>query len=165
MAEDKSGTGAISRTGPPISAAFLVMALGRRVKDHVENRLGEHGIALRHLSALGHLHRTPDVSYSELARRAAVTPQSMQDTLRLLEKAGAVVRVTEPGRGRTAKLRVTDEGHRLRLLGQAVFDAADAVITAAVPSGGADLLAPALLAALERFPVEPGSAESSRETS
>ena len=164
MTENTSGPGAISRTGPPISAAFLVMALGRRVKDHVENRLSENGIALRHLSALGHLHRTPDVSYSELARRAGVTPQSMQDTLRLLENLGAVVRTTEPGRGRTAMLRVTDEGHRLRLLGQAVFDEADAVITAAVPSGG-DLLAPALLAALERFPLGPGSTEPAGGTS
>ncbi|MFD9701792.1 MarR family winged helix-turn-helix transcriptional regulator [Lentzea sp. NPDC059081] len=141
--------------GPPLSAAFLVMALGRRVKERVENGLGEHGITLRHLSALGHLHHTPGISYSELARRAGVTPQSIQDTVRHLEKLGAVVRVTEPGRGRTATLRVTDEGHRLRLAGQAVFDDADAAINGVLPPGADRLLTPALLAALRQFSEPP----------
>ncbi|GAA0991339.1 MarR family transcriptional regulator [Acrocarpospora macrocephala] len=143
------------RPGPPLSVAFLAMALGRRVREHIEGRLREHGIALRHLSALGHLHRQPGISYSELARRAGVTPQSMQDTLRLLERLGAVERATEPGRGRTAMLRVTDEGHRLRLAGQAVIDETDAAIAGAVPADTVDRLAPAMRAALAQFPLEP----------
>ncbi|MCS7476925.1 MarR family winged helix-turn-helix transcriptional regulator [Umezawaea endophytica] len=141
-----------SESGPPLSAAFLAMALGRRVRERVEDRLREHGIALRHLSALGHLHRRPGISYSELARRAGVTPQSMQDTLRRLEQLGAVERTTEPGRGRTAMLRVTDEGHRLRLAGRAVIDETDAAITGAGPD---DHLTQSLRAALDRFPLEP----------
>ncbi len=141
--------GAGSGRRPPLSAAFLLMALGRRVTEYVEGRLREDGITLRHLSALGHLHRQPGISYSELARRAGVTPQSMQDTLRLLESLGAVARETEPGRGRTATLRVTDEGHRLRVAGQAVITEADALIAAAVPDGR---LAETLVAALARFP-------------
>ncbi|PRY41324.1 MarR family winged helix-turn-helix transcriptional regulator [Umezawaea tangerina] len=145
-------TGGAPDTGPPLSAAFLVMALGRRVREHVEDGLREHGIALRHLSALGHLHRRPGISYSELARRAGVTPQSVQGTLRLLEQLGAVERVTEPGRGRTAMLRVTDEGLRLRLVGQAVVDEADAAIADAVPADTGDRFARAVLAALDRFP-------------
>ncbi|MFD4644455.1 MarR family winged helix-turn-helix transcriptional regulator [Lentzea sp. NPDC058436] len=143
---------------PPPSTAFLTMALGQRIKEHVENRLNEHGIALRHLSALGHLHRTPGISYSELARRAGVTPQSMQDTLRRLEDLGAVVRATEPGRGRTAMLRVTDEGHRLRLAGQAVFDETDAAIARAMPPGASEALAGALLKALQDFGSPRGTA-------
>ncbi|HEX6340296.1 MarR family winged helix-turn-helix transcriptional regulator [Umezawaea sp.] len=131
---------------PPASVAFLAMALGRRIREHVEGRLREHGIGLRHLSALGHLHRQPGISYSELARRAGVTPQSMQDTLRLLEKLGAVERSTVPGRGRTAVLRVTDEGHRLRLEGQSAITAADAVIGETSAE-----FAAALGAALARF--------------
>ena len=141
--------------GPPPSVALLAMVLGRRVREHIEGRLREHGIALRHLSALGHLHRRPGISYSELARRAGVTPQSMQDTLRLLEQLGAVERATEPGRGRTAMLRVTDEGHRLRLAGQAVIDETDAAVAGAVPGEANDPLAAALRAALDQFPLQP----------
>jgi DNA-binding MarR family transcriptional regulator len=139
---------AVPRPGPPVSAAILAMVLGRRVREHVEGRLREHGIGLRHLSALGHLSHRPGISYSELARRAGVTPQSMQDTLRLLERLGAVERSTEPGRGRKAMLRVTGEGHRLRQAGQAVVADADALIA---PAGTADVLAASLSAALARL--------------
>jgi DNA-binding MarR family transcriptional regulator len=105
----------------PPNAAFLVMALGRRIRDRVDRDLRAHGISLRHLSALGHLYREPGISYSELARRAHVTPQSMMATLRGLEDRGAVERSSDPGRGRTATLHVTAEGHRLRELGHTII--------------------------------------------
>ncbi len=101
------------------------MTLGQRVRGQLERALQAHGIALRHLSALGHLAREPGISYSELARRAHITPQSMQATLRALEERGAVERATDPGRGRTAALHVTTEGHRLRRLGQDVIAGLD----------------------------------------
>ncbi|MGK2883043.1 MAG: MarR family transcriptional regulator [Mycobacterium sp.] len=59
---------------------------------------------MRHLPALGHLARSTGMSYSELARRASVTPQSMQATLTKLEERGAVAKTTDSGRGRTAHL-------------------------------------------------------------
>ena len=113
---------------PPISAAFLVMALGRRLRDVAERRLRTQGIAIRHLSALGHLSRDPGVSYSELARRAGLTPQSMQATLRSLEDMGAVHRDTDAGRGRTARLFVTDTGRDLMTAGGSVYDQLDGML-------------------------------------
>lgn len=110
---------------PPPSAAFLLMTLGRRLRDEVEATLKAEGIALRHVSALGHLAAHPGLSYSELARRAGVTPQSMQATIEALERRGAVARDTDPGRGRTAELRVTAEGTRLRQVGTAVVGDVD----------------------------------------
>lgn len=113
---------------PPISASFLVMALGRRLRDVAGEKLRAEGIALRHLSALGHLSRDPGLSYSELARRAGVTPQSMQATLRGLEAMGAVHRNTDAGRGRTAQLFVTDAGRDLLTVGRSVYDQLDGVL-------------------------------------
>jgi DNA-binding MarR family transcriptional regulator len=101
------------------------MALGTRIREHLEETLRVENIGLRHFSALGHLARDPGVSYSELARRAHVTPQSMQATLTRLEQLGAVERVGEAGRGRTAHLHVTDEGHRLLALGRRAFSQVD----------------------------------------
>jgi DNA-binding MarR family transcriptional regulator len=101
------------------------MALGRRLREHLEETLRVENIGLRHYSALGHLAREPGVSYSELARRAHVTPQSMQATLTRLEQLGAVDRVGKAGRGRTAHLRVTDEGHRLLDVGRRAFSRVD----------------------------------------
>lgn len=118
--------------GPPVSAAFLLMAVGRRVRDRIEHALSSEGIALRHVSALGHLSRTPGLSYSELARRASVTPQSMQATLRTLEDRGAIERAGAGGRGRTATLTITAEGRRLLDVGTAAITAADDEIDAAL---------------------------------
>lgn len=104
------------------------MTLGRCIRESIESRLAVHGIALRHLSALGHLSRDPGVSYSELARRAGVTPQSMQATLRTLEDSGAVRRETDAGRGRTARLSVTDAGRRLIAEGRSIVDDHDGIL-------------------------------------
>ncbi|MER6085127.1 MarR family transcriptional regulator [Streptomyces sp. NPDC001833] len=98
---------------PPGRPALLLIALGRIVREEVERTLEAQGLSLRHLSALGHLSREPGLSYSALGRRAGVTAQSMQATVRQLEQAGAVHRVTPAGRGRTAELRVTETGRRL----------------------------------------------------
>jgi DNA-binding MarR family transcriptional regulator len=119
---------------PPANAAFLTMALGRRIREQVDRRLRAHDISLRHLSALGHLHREPGISYSELARRAHVTTQSMKATLQQLEQRGAVERRTPPGRGHRAELHLTAEGQRLRDHGQHVLADANTDLLAALPA-------------------------------
>lgn len=125
---------------PPISPAFLIMSLGRRLREEVERALAPHGISLRHLSALGHLAREPGLSYSELARRAGITVQSMQATLRHLEDLGAVERRTAPGRGHSAQLHLTDRGTTLRADGQQTITAADKRLLATLPAEQRDVL-------------------------
>lgn len=92
---------------------MLLVLVGKRLRERIDAGLREFGLAMRHLSALGHLAGRPGLSYSELARRAGITVQSMQSTLTQLEALGAIERRTEPGRGRTAELHVTDEGRAL----------------------------------------------------
>ncbi|MFD1814276.1 MarR family winged helix-turn-helix transcriptional regulator [Rhodococcus gannanensis] len=142
--------------GPPPSAAFLVMALGRRMRERVEQALRAEGITMRHLSALGHLSRDSGLSYSELARRASVTPQSMQSTLAKLEERGAVTRTTDSGRGRTARLVVTDEGARLLGLGRDAIAELDRVLADQVDAEDVGRLAPVLLRALATLGARPG---------
>jgi DNA-binding MarR family transcriptional regulator len=139
---------------PPASPAILLMALGRQLRSEVERDLADVGLTIRHLSALGHLGRDPGRSYSELARRAGVTAQSMQATLQQLEAAGAVERRSPPGRGRTAELHLTDRGVRLRAAGTAIISAADSRLVAALPEHDARSLT-MLLAQLKRA-VGPG---------
>lgn len=130
--------------GPPESAAFLLMTVGRQIREEIEARLRAEEMSLRHLSALGHLARNPGLSYSELARRAGITPQSMQATLNALEARGAVERVTEAGRGRTAELRVTAEGDRLRHAARQVVAGVDAELRDRLGHGPVDELTRAL---------------------
>jgi DNA-binding MarR family transcriptional regulator len=145
------------RPAPPRpSAAFLIMGLGRLVRDDVDAALGAHGLSTRHLSALGHLSGEPGLSYSELGRRAGVTAQSMQATLRQLEDRGAVERRTTPGRGRTAELHVTPAGAELLALGRRVLEEADERLLAGVPAERRAELAEVLLAAFSRRAAPPG---------
>lgn len=130
---------------PATSPAILIMALGRRLRAEIERDLAASGLALRHLSALGHLGREPGLSYSELARRAGITVQSMQATLRQLESMGAVERRTPSGRGRTAELHLTDAGRRMRATGMQVVGAADRRLTAGLPERDASVLGELLM--------------------
>lgn len=48
------------------SPAFMLMAVGRRLRGQIERELRARQLSLRHLSALAHLSRQPGLSYSEL---------------------------------------------------------------------------------------------------
>ena len=128
------------------STAFLLMALGRRARERVDAGLAGMGLAYRHLSVLGHLSGRPDLSYSELARRAGVTPQSMSATVARLEDDGAIERVTDPGRGRTSQLRLTDLGRERLRAGRAVVARVEEELLRAVPSDERSRLADTLVA-------------------
>lgn len=130
----------------------MIMMLGRRMREQSEAELRELGLSLRHLSALGHLTHRPGMSYSELARRAGITVQSMQTTLGQLETLGAVERRTEPGRGRTAQLHVTDSGSALLDRAREVVRAADHRLLDAIGGEHAELLSELLFRALTAIP-------------
>ncbi|MEV8371536.1 MarR family transcriptional regulator [Kribbella sp. NPDC056861] len=135
-------------TPPAPSPALLLMMLGRRLREQAEADLRELGLSMRHFSALGHLAHHPGLSYSELARRDGITAQSMQATLRQLQELGAVERLTEPGRGRTADLQVTEAGQVLLERGRAVLRNADRRLLDAIGNENRELLAGFALQAL-----------------
>jgi DNA-binding MarR family transcriptional regulator len=137
VSEPGPGAGLPLRRGaapPPLNAAFLLISLGRMVREDVDDALRPLGLSMRHLSALGHLSHQPGMSYSELARRAGITPQSMQATLQQLEQLQAVERRTVAGRGRTARLHVTEIGRDLLRQGQGVIQTAEGALLADVPA-------------------------------
>lgn len=113
-----------------VSSAFFLMALGRWIRSDVEETLRGSGLTLRHVSALGHLAHQPGLSYSELARRAGVSAQSMQATLGQLEQRRAVEKRTPGGRGRTAQLHLTATGEALLVQGRDAISAADGQLMA-----------------------------------
>ncbi|WP_234443161.1 MarR family winged helix-turn-helix transcriptional regulator [Streptomyces cellulosae] len=140
---------------PPTSPAFLLAALGRHIRDDIEKSLRPTGYTLRHLSALGHLKREPGISYSELARRAGVTAQSAQATVRQLEQRGAVERRSFPGRGHTAELHITDKGHDLLEAGKRAYASSDKNLSLVLDSEQLTVLTGFLLTALSAH--QPGA--------
>ena len=136
-----------SPPAPPMvaSTSFLLIAAGRTAQRRLDRALGEKGLALRHVGALGHLARQPDLSYSDLARRAGITPQSMRATVRQLEQLGAVRR-TLPGHGHAARLEVTPHGHDLLAWAGDPARALDDELVGAVAPAQRDALRRALAA-------------------
>jgi DNA-binding MarR family transcriptional regulator len=99
-----------SRDGVPLTLLFVTF--GRFLTEPLESVLSARRLTPRHLGALGHIARQRDVSFTELARRAGVTVQSIHATVTHLEGLGAVAR-SSIGRGRGAGLAVTDSGRDL----------------------------------------------------
>jgi DNA-binding MarR family transcriptional regulator len=95
------------------STTMMLIAAGRLAQRRFETALADHNLTLRHVGAIGHLAHTPGLSYSDLARRARVTPQSMHATIGQLVELGAVVTETQ---GRASFLRLTTHGHELLAL-------------------------------------------------
>lgn len=89
---------------------MLLIAAGRAAQRRLEIRLAEHELTLRHVGALGHLSSGENLSYSDLARRANVTPQSMHATMTQLAERGAI---TIENRGRAVYATLTEHGLRL----------------------------------------------------
>lgn len=94
------------------SESMLLVGVASRVRSAVEDAIADLGLTIRHLGALGHLAHQPELSYSDLARRASVTSQSMRATIDQLAALDAVSIDTE-GQGKAARLAVTQAGHDL----------------------------------------------------
>lgn len=107
---------------------MTLAAIGQRLREAIEDRIAPLDITLRHLGALGHLVHRPELSYSDLARRAQVTSQSMRATIAQLAELGAVS-IEAPGQGRSAALRVTPAGHELLEEARARITDLDAALT------------------------------------
>jgi DNA-binding MarR family transcriptional regulator len=75
--------------------------------------LREHGATLPEYAVLTALAEEPGLSNADLARRAFVTPQTMNQVLRELESRGWVSRHPHPGHGRILQAKLTADGGRV----------------------------------------------------
>ncbi len=97
-----------------LSPAMLLVVQGRAVSEAIESRLTEIGLNLRQFGVLGHLARSPGLSFTELAVRASITVQSMHSIVQNLTELG-LINGDGPTRGRSANLSLSETGrHRLR---------------------------------------------------
>jgi DNA-binding MarR family transcriptional regulator len=84
--------------------------------------LHDQGVTLTQFAVLTALAEVPGQSNADLARRAFITPQSMNENLRELEQRAWITRRRHPTHGRILQIELTEEGH-------ATLDACDATVT------------------------------------
>ena len=101
---------------------YLIKRAQAALNAHMTRALHEHGVTLTQFAVLTALAEEPGLSNAELARRAFITPQSMNENLRELEQRIWVTRNRHPTHGRILQIELTAEGH-------ATLQACDATVT------------------------------------
>ncbi|HWG23916.1 MarR family transcriptional regulator [Actinospica sp.] len=102
---------------------YLIKLAQAALHAQMARALHEHGVTLAQFAVLTALAEEPGLSNAELARRAFITPQSMNENLRELEQRAWISRSHHPTHGRIRQTALTDQG-------RAILQACDAAVTA-----------------------------------
>jgi DNA-binding MarR family transcriptional regulator len=95
------------------SLGYIVARLDRVVRREVETVIAPHGLTVTQYLVLSVLDRQPGLSSAQLARRAYVSPQSMNETLLTLEQRNLVTRQPDPARRRVLNTQLSKSGQTL----------------------------------------------------
>jgi DNA-binding MarR family transcriptional regulator len=87
--------------------------MDRVVRRAIDDVVGAHGLSVNQYTTLSVLNRRSGLSNAQLARRALVSPQSMNEVLLALEKRGLVRRRAHPEHGRILQARLTAKGRKV----------------------------------------------------
>ncbi len=108
---------------------YLVGRVERVVRRAMNDVLAGHGVSLNQYTTLSVLESRSGLSNAQLARRALVSPQSMNEVLLSLEERGFVRRRAHPGHGRILQAQVTPKGRKLLGACGAEIDAVEEQMT------------------------------------
>lgn len=92
---------------------YLVGRIDRVVRREIGTVLKAHGISVNQFTTLSVLAHRSGLSNAQLARRALVSPQSMNEVLLALEQRQLVQRRAHPEHGRILQARLTPRGRAL----------------------------------------------------
>lgn len=98
---------------PEDQIGYLLVRIAHVLSQRWSHDLSAHGLTARQHGVLAALDVRPDISAGALARMVMITPQAMGELLSGLLERGLVDRSAPPGRGRAARLRLTDAGRRV----------------------------------------------------
>jgi DNA-binding MarR family transcriptional regulator len=102
-----------SEDGREPTLLYLVGRMDRVVRRAMGNVLTAHGLSVNQYATMSVLDRRSGLSNAQLARRALVSPQSMNEVLLTLEQRGLVGRRAHPDHGRILQARLTAKGRSL----------------------------------------------------
>jgi DNA-binding MarR family transcriptional regulator len=92
---------------------YLIGRIDRVVRRAMGTVLKAQGLSVNQYATLSVLDRRSGLSNAQLARRALVSPQSMNEVLLALEERGLVRRRAHPDHGRILQARLTAKGRAL----------------------------------------------------
>jgi DNA-binding MarR family transcriptional regulator len=89
---------------------YLVGRIDRVVRQAIGKVVAARGLSVNQYTTLSVLNQRSGLSNAQLARRALVSPQSMNEVLLALERRGLVRRRAHPDHGRILQARLTAKG-------------------------------------------------------
>jgi len=93
-------------------SGYLVKRAQSLIHHALEEIVSKHGLGIPHYVVLSLLAETPGLPNAELARKAFVTPQSMNEVLKQLEASRLVERQQSPSNARILKAQLTHTGEK-----------------------------------------------------
>lgn len=120
---------------PYATIGFALKQAQHALRTHMDGQLREIGLTTPQYAVLTFLDAEPGASNATLARRAFVTPQTMQAILVALERLGHIARTPHPEHGRVQKTELTETGRTALKAAARMVAATEARLrTAAAPS-------------------------------
>lgn len=108
-----SRRGGGARTNDPYATIGFALKLAQQaLRTRMDTGLREIGLTTPQYAVLTFLQIEPGASNAALARRAFVTPQTMQAILVGLERAGFILRTPHPEHGRVQTTELTARGRQ-----------------------------------------------------
>jgi len=144
-----SETARPSESEPPFSPVIALLTVARLWDGELTVALRDVGLTTRTYGLLGHIHASPGISFSELARRSRITVQSVHTAVAGLMKDGLVEDSTAQAGARSV-LGVTDRGSALLRDAAVLLRALDDRLTAGMPGTSQALRAEAMRAVGEK---------------
>lgn len=116
-----------------LRTAYVVGRLDRTLRRTIEGGLTPLGVTLTQFTTLTVIARRAGLSNAQLARRALVTPQAMQQVLAALTEKGFVRRTADPTHQGILLTSLTSAGEALVTAGEAVIEGVEARMLAGIP--------------------------------
>ncbi|MFJ3673525.1 MarR family winged helix-turn-helix transcriptional regulator [Streptomyces sp. NPDC090106] len=128
----------------PARITYLVKQVERGVRLVLEQAVREFGLSTVQYATLSVLARRSGLSSAQLARRAFVTPQAMNQVVGQLEDAQLISREPDPANWRILRASLTEEGERRLASCEAAVDLVEARVLASLEPDSVELLRSAL---------------------
>ena len=97
-------------TDGAVRLSYVIARLDRAVRHGIEKALEPASLTVPQFTALSVLARRAGLSNAQLARRAYITPQSMNEVVLQLEGKGLLRREPDPAHRRILRAKVTRKG-------------------------------------------------------
>lgn len=139
-----------SLINPPVddtyrSLGYALKRAQQALRGRLDTALRDIGLTTPQYSVLAGLEKSSGLSNADLARRALVTPQTMQAIIVTLEKAGLIKRVAHPDNGRILTTELTDDGRQAVRAAHEIAANAETDVRNAVAPDDPDVIYAALL--------------------